>query len=133
MTRVRLERLWWIGAWVVAATVLLGGFVAWRASRALRISKQELQAEREIAFTLKPLAPVENPGFEKVRSPEVFEQLAYFQDHLYVAGPGGASRVRPGRPAPAGIPSGRRSSWVAFGGHVRGAIGRPGAGRTDSG
>jgi len=46
--------------------------------------------------TLKPLAPVENPGFEKVRSPEVFEQLAYFQDHLYVAGPAGLSEYDQG-------------------------------------
>jgi len=86
-----MQRWWWIGGWVAAATVLLGGFVAWRTSRALRFSKQELQAEREITFTLKPLAPVQNPGFEKVRSPEVFEQLSYFQDHLYVAGPAGLS------------------------------------------
>lgn len=80
---------WWIGGSVVAATVLLGGFVARRASRALKLSSHELQDEREIRFTLGPLAPVPNPGFETVRSPEVFGQIAYFQDHLYVAGPAG--------------------------------------------
>lgn len=95
MTRVRMQRWCWIGGGMAAATVLLGGFVAWRASRALRLSQQELQAEREIAFTLKPLASVQNPGFETVRSPEVFEQLAYFQDHLYVAGPAGLSEYDP--------------------------------------
>jgi ligand-binding sensor domain-containing protein len=91
MTRVRMQRWWWIGGWVVVTAVFAGGFLTWRVSRALRLSRQELQAEREIAFTLKPLAPLRNPGFETVRSPEVFEQLAYFQDHLYVSGPAGLS------------------------------------------
>jgi ligand-binding sensor domain-containing protein len=95
MTRVRMKRWWWIGVGVVAATILLSGFVSWRASRALRLSRQELQTEREIAFSLKPLPRVQDPGFEMVRSPEVFDQLAYFQEHLFVAGPAGLSEYDP--------------------------------------
>jgi len=91
MKRVAMNRWCWTGGSVVAITVLLTGFVAWRASRALNLSRQELQTDHEIAFTLRPFSPAQNTGFEIVRSPEVFEQSAYFQNHLYVAGPAGLS------------------------------------------
>src|SRR5580658_12191 len=91
MIRVEWKRWSWIGGSVVAVTVLLTGFVAWRASRALSLSRQELHSDGELAFTLRPFSPAQNTGFEIVRSPEVFEQLAYFQGYLYVAGPAGLS------------------------------------------
>jgi ligand-binding sensor domain-containing protein len=91
MIRVEWKRWSWIGGSVVAVTVLLTGFVAWRASRALSLSRQELHSDGELAFTLRPFSPAQNTGFEIVRSPEVFEQLAYFQSYLYVAGPAGLS------------------------------------------
>src|ERR1700691_4275670 len=91
MNRVAMNRWCWTGGSVVAITVLLIGFVASRASRALNLSRQELQTDHEIAFTLRPFSPAQNAGFEIVRSPEVFEQSAYFQNHLYVAGPAGLS------------------------------------------
>ena len=89
MDWVGKSRWWWIGGCVVAATALISGVAIWQASRALKLSQQELGAERQIVFTLKPLSPQQNVGFETVRSPEVFEQLAYFQDRVYVAGPAG--------------------------------------------
>jgi ligand-binding sensor domain-containing protein len=95
MNRVAMNRWCWTGGSVVAITVLLTGFVAWRASRALNLSRQELQTDHEIAFTLRPFSPAQNTGFEIVRSPEVFEQSAYFQNHLYVAGPAGLSEYDP--------------------------------------
>jgi ligand-binding sensor domain-containing protein len=95
MKRVAMNRWCWTGGSVVAITVLLTGFVAWRASRALNLSRQELQTDHEIAFTLRPFSPAQNTGFEIVRSPEVFEQSAYFQNHLYVAGPAGLSEYDP--------------------------------------
>jgi ligand-binding sensor domain-containing protein len=95
MKRVAMNRWCWTGGSVVAITVLLTGFVAWRASRALNLSRQELQTDHEIAFTLRPFSPAQNTGFEIVRSPEVFEQSAYFQNHLYVAGRAGLSEYDP--------------------------------------
>ncbi len=91
MNRVGIRRWLWVGGCAVAAAAVMGGAVAWRASQVLKLSKKELRAEREIAFTLKPLSPQQDASFETVLSPEVFEQLAYFQNHLYVAGPAGLS------------------------------------------
>lgn len=85
-------RKWqWVVGTALLAAALAGGATIWKASQALRISKQELQAEHEFAVTLGPYTPPENVHFEPVRSPEVFERLARFRDHLYVAGPAGLS------------------------------------------
>lgn len=65
-----MKRWWWIGGGVAAILVLFGVVVAWQASRALDISKQQLRAERTIVFTLKPFAAERNTGFETVRSPK---------------------------------------------------------------
>ena len=74
------------GAVVVA---LMVGFAAWRAARVLRLSTDEVQAEREIRFETHPFTPPPGTGFEQVSAPAVFLQAARFQDHLYIAGPGG--------------------------------------------
>src|SRR5882724_4159033 len=78
---------------IVAVTavliVLMVGFAAWRATRALRLSTDEVQAEREIRFETHPFAPRPGAGFEQVSAPSVFMQAARFQDHLYIGGPGG--------------------------------------------
>lgn len=75
----------------LAAVVLAGAFVAWRASRALRESKQEVRSEREIRLVVRPYLPPANVQFEVVRSPQVFLQAARYQNHLYIAGPAGLS------------------------------------------
>jgi len=67
----------------------MGGLVIWQTSRALKLSKQEIRAEREIGFALQPVSLHPNVNFETVRSPEVFAQVAHFQDCLYIAGPTG--------------------------------------------
>lgn len=79
-----------IGA-VLAATILGGTFVGWRASRALRQASQEVRSEREIRFVTRPFLPLSNSNFEAVSSPDVFLRTARFQDHLYIAGPAGLS------------------------------------------
>lgn len=85
-------RKWlWVAGTAVSAAALVGGIAIWSASQALKVSKRELQAERESAFTLGQYTPPGNIRFEPVRSPEVFERLARFRDHLYIAGPGGLS------------------------------------------
>jgi ligand-binding sensor domain-containing protein len=82
-------RWWWLTGSVVAAIVAAGAFVAWRASRALRLSTEELRTEREIGFEVRPYLPPVDTNFEPVRSPELFLQAARFQNHLFIAGPAG--------------------------------------------
>jgi ligand-binding sensor domain-containing protein len=69
--------------------VLAAWVVGWRASRALRLSSEELRAERELRFLVRPLAAPQNPGFEAVSAPAAFVQAARFREHLYVASPAG--------------------------------------------
>ena len=85
-----LVRKWqWVVLTAVLAATLVGGITIWKGSQALRVSRQELQADREFEFTLGQYAPPQNIRFEPVRSPEVFARVAHFRDHLYVAGPAG--------------------------------------------
>lgn len=85
-------RKWqWVGVAAALAAALVVGTAIWKGSQALQISKRELQAEREFEFTAGQYTPPQNIALEPVRSPEVFERLARFQDHLYIAGPAGLS------------------------------------------
>ncbi len=91
-----MGRDWKLSVWAsvgggLAALILAGGFVSWRASRALHDSKQEVRAAKEIRLAVRPYLPPQNVNFEVVRSPEVFLQAARFQDHLYIAGSTGLS------------------------------------------
>jgi ligand-binding sensor domain-containing protein len=78
-----------VGAFALLALAAVG--VGWRASRALRLSKEEVHSEREIRFLVRPLALPGNVNFESVSAPAVFLQAVRFQDHLYIAGPAGLS------------------------------------------
>jgi ligand-binding sensor domain-containing protein len=69
--------------------VLAAGVVGWRASRALRLSSEELRAEQELRFLVRPLGAPQNPGFEAVSAPAAFVQAARFREHLYVASSAG--------------------------------------------
>jgi len=51
----------------VLAATLVGGITIWKGSQALRVSRQELQADREFEFTLGQYAPPQNIRFEPVR------------------------------------------------------------------
>src|SRR5438552_19047850 len=85
-----LVRKWqWVVLTAVLAATLMGGITIWKGSQALRVSRQQLQADREFEFTLGQYAPPQNIRFEPVRSPEVFARVAHFRYHLYVAGPAG--------------------------------------------
>jgi len=77
-----------IAAGLIVA-LALGAIVVWRASRALHSAAQEVHSEHEIRFTVRPLAPAVNTDFEPISSLASFSQAARFQDHFYVAGPGG--------------------------------------------
>jgi ligand-binding sensor domain-containing protein len=74
------------GATLIA---LLVGFAGWRAKRALRLSTEEVQTEREIRIETHAFVPPDGAGFELVGAPAVFLQAARFQEHLYIAGPSG--------------------------------------------
>lgn len=73
----------------LAVAVVLGMLVIWRSLRAMRSAAEEVRAEHEFRFAVRPLAPAINSGFEVVSSPAVFLQAARFQDRLYIAGPAG--------------------------------------------
>jgi ligand-binding sensor domain-containing protein len=83
----------------VAAGLLLvllaGSFVIWRSSRILRSAAEDVRVEHEIRFAVRPLAPVANADFEMISSPAIFFQAAWFQDHLYIAGPAGLLEYDP--------------------------------------
>src|ERR1700693_6360533 len=75
--------------------ILLAVAVGWRAHRALRTATQEVRSEREIRFTVQPLAEQPEPIFEPISAPAVFFQAAQFHGDLYIAGPAGLSQYNP--------------------------------------
>ena len=72
-----------------ALLALAAGVVGWRASLALRVSTEEVRAERELRVRARPLEVPENLGFEAVSAPAAFLQAARFEEHLYIASPAG--------------------------------------------
>ncbi len=91
MGRARHLPFWAIIGAALAAIVLTGVFAAWRATRALHQSAQEVRSQQEIRFLVRPFLPASNVNFEVVSAPDVFLQAARFQNHLYIAGPSGLS------------------------------------------
>jgi len=79
----------------LTVAVVLGTLVIWRSSRAMRSAAEDVRAEHEFRFAVRPLVPALNTGFEAVSSPAVFLQAARFQDHLYIAGPAGLQQYTP--------------------------------------
>jgi ligand-binding sensor domain-containing protein len=95
MQRVSILSVRWVLAAGAIVMVLVGASAVWRASRAVRSAREEVHTESEFQFTVHPLGPVPNPGFEVVSSPQVFVQATRFQDHLYIAGPAGLLEYSP--------------------------------------
>lgn len=85
------ERRRWL--LVIAAPLLLAivitGLIIWRVGVALTNAKQSQAEESNLKFTVRPLMPVRDNGFEWVSAPSAFTQAAVLKDHLYVAGPVG--------------------------------------------
>jgi ligand-binding sensor domain-containing protein len=73
----------------------LAALVMWRSSCALRSAAEDVRAEHEFRFVVRPLPSTLNTGFEPVSAPALFVQAARFQDHLYVAGPAGLEEYDP--------------------------------------
>ncbi|MGA7755935.1 MAG: hypothetical protein WCB05_24115 [Candidatus Sulfotelmatobacter sp.] len=95
MKRMSRVSVWAVVAAVLASAVLLATAVMWRSSRAFRTAAEEVRSQREFRFVVRPFEPAPNPGFESVRSPQVFLQAARFLDHLFVAGPAGLMEYDP--------------------------------------
>jgi ligand-binding sensor domain-containing protein len=89
MGRTRKASVRLVAAGSVVVLALAAVAVGWRASRALRISTEEVRSERQVRFLVRPLELPKDVNFEAVKAPAVFLQAARFQDHLYVASPAG--------------------------------------------
>jgi hypothetical protein len=89
MAKGQRFQVWTVAGGIFTAVLLAGLFVGWRANRALRLSKEEVRAEREIQVVVRRYVPPVNTNFESVSSPQVFSQLAHLNDRLYIAGPAG--------------------------------------------
>ena len=79
----------------LTAAVTVAGLVIWRTTHAMRTATEEVRAEHEFGFTVRPLPSTLNAGWEAVSSPAVFLQAARFQNHLYIAGPAGLQEYTP--------------------------------------
>jgi ligand-binding sensor domain-containing protein len=81
----------------LAVAVALGALVIWRSSRAMRSAAEDVRADHEFRFAVRPLAAALNlnTAFEAVSSPAALLQVARFQDHLYVVGPAGLLQYSP--------------------------------------
>ena len=69
MARFRKFSVQLVVAASVALVALAGGVVGWRASRALRLSSEEVRLERELRFAVRPLGTPLDVNFEAVRAP----------------------------------------------------------------
>ena len=74
---------------IVAILVAAAAVVGWRATRAVRLSTEEVRSEGQIRFSVRPFRPPTEVDFEQLSAPAVFLAAAQFQDQLYVAGPSG--------------------------------------------
>ena len=61
--------------------------VYFRANRALRGSRESVDAERNLRFVERMYVAPSDSGFDWVSAPALFTQAAEFQGHLFVAGP----------------------------------------------
>jgi hypothetical protein len=83
------KAVWGVVAGGSALGLLAAGLFALRISHVLRISRQEVLSQNEIAFVTRPYAPAPAPPFERLSAPEMFGQAELFQGNLYIAGPEG--------------------------------------------
>ncbi len=77
---------------VVISFLLLTSLLAtvyFRANRALRSSRESVEAERNLRFVDRSYVAPPDSGFEWVSAPSVFTQATEFQGHLFVYGPAG--------------------------------------------
>ncbi len=74
---------------LVAGLIAVAALVSWRAGAALRWAKDAESAESNLKFTVRPLLPASDSGFEWVSAPTSFAHAAEFNGNLYVAGSAG--------------------------------------------
>ena len=79
----------------VGVAAALSAGVIWRGTQALHSAAEQVRAEHELRFAVRPLPATVNIGFETVSAPAIFQQAATFQGHLYLAGPAGLQEFSP--------------------------------------
>jgi len=79
----------------LALAITLGMLVIRGSLRTMHSAAEDVRAEHEFRFTVRPFVAPLNPGFEAVSAPEVYLQAARFQGHLYLAGPAGLQEYTP--------------------------------------
>lgn len=91
MRRLINARRYWVplSAALLLMISVAVGIVCWRAASALRGAKESESADSNLKFTVRPLLPGTDSGFEWISAPAAFSRAAEFKGHLYVAGPAG--------------------------------------------
>jgi ligand-binding sensor domain-containing protein len=91
MRRLIHARRFWLqlAAALLFLSLVIAGTVFWRARAALRKAKDAELAGLNLKFTVRPLLPSGDNGFEWVSAPATFTAAAEFNGHLYAAGPAG--------------------------------------------
>jgi len=91
MTGLIDARKQWLlaAAALLAAAIVFAAVVFWRAETVLRSASDAERAQANLRFTLHPLLPAADSGFEWVSAPAAFTQAAELNGHLYVAGSAG--------------------------------------------
>src|SRR5438552_601298 len=78
----------WLAA-LLAATVLWCAAAIWSASRARTEVAREIAASERVAFTSDELRNAAPAGVEPIRASPSFEDVAIFQDRIYLSNPTG--------------------------------------------
>ncbi len=77
----------WLSLLAVVATLLIAGIIYSRTGAALRMARESENADSNLRFTVRPLLPAVDRGFEWVSTPSTFTRAAEFKSSFYVAGP----------------------------------------------
>jgi len=83
-------RVWWKrGVLGLAMLAAAGVWIFWQATRSLRQAGRDVAAAQEIRFTTAPVARVLPAGYEFFGASASFQDAAWFQGRLYLAGNAG--------------------------------------------
>ena len=116
----------WAAQATCAAVFIWAGSTFRKASIAVNESRAELAAKDVVRFDSALLDRHPRPGFDPLSSPAQFSDVAFFQNHIFLCGPGGLAeydsdgallkRYRPGSELPAAP---LEAQFTATVGHLR--------------
>src|SRR5215467_2409443 len=92
-TKMKLPRVKWRYAVAAILLIVLGsaGTAFWRAQRALRTARIEVQSQANLQFSVRKVVPV-NGSFEWLGAPESFAGAVLFKGDFYLGGASGLFR-----------------------------------------